>query len=382
MLRSITARAGAWLRGPRGLPSPPPPRPLAKGAFVAFVVPVDAAMRVNQGDRYSTAVASMRLRAIIPARQLAQWVPVWFVPLEDFLRDPGLSRLGAAGAVVIGKLPAPNILQRQAVLTELLERAAADRTGVPLYADMPDDLAALGKAMREPYLARYQKGLGASCTFVVPSRTLAEGIARDAKKGVAIIEDPYENPERPVRATASSPLRLMWFGNLGSVNAPMLENALAKLATEFRDSALILELVTRTTRQILGSIADRLRASHPNLDCRFVDWSLEATEGAFERCDFVLIPHELRQEWGRGKSHNRLVAAIRAGRLAIASPVPAYQELADYAWIGEDLAAGLRWAIGHPQEAEARVRAGQRHVEERFSPETIGRRWATVLGVT
>ena len=100
------------------------------------------------------------------------------------MRDPTLSRLGTAGGVIIGKLPAPVILQRRAVLTELLSRAAADRGGAPLYADMPDDLAALGKAMREPYLARYQRELGASCTFIVPFRTLGEAIARDAGNGV------------------------------------------------------------------------------------------------------------------------------------------------------------------------------------------------------
>lgn len=382
MLRSITAWAGAWLRGPRALPSPPPPRPFAQGAFVAFVLPVDAATRVNQADHYSTIIASMRLRAVIPARQLARQVPVWFVPLEDFVRDPSLSRLGTAGAVVIGKLPAPNIVTRQAVLSELLARAAADRSGVPLYADMPDDLAELGKVIREPYLARYQKGLGASCTLVVPTRTLGERISRYAKKGVAVIEDPYENRARPVRAAASSPLRLMWFGNIGEINAAMLENALARVAAEFRELPLRMEMVTRTeVRHVLDSIANRLRVVHPKIDVRVTAWSLEATEDALERCDFVLIPQELRQEWSRGKSHNRLVAAIRGGRFAIASPIPAYRELADYAWVGEDLAAGLRWAVAHPEEAAAQVRAGQRHIEERFSPEIIGRKWAAVLGV-
>ena len=34
---------------------------------------------------------------------------------------------------------------------------------------------------------------------------------------------------------------------------------------------------------------------------------------ALERCDFVLLPHEQDDPWVRGKSHNRLVAAIAAG---------------------------------------------------------------------
>ncbi len=382
MLRSIAARAEAWLRGPRTLPAPPPARPFPEGAFVAFVLPVDASARVNQTDRYVTEIASMRLRAAIPARRLAERVPVWFVSLDDFLRDPGLSKFGTAGAVVIGKIPAPGILKRQAMLSELLAHAASERSRVPLYADMPDDLAALGRAVGEPYLARYQRGLGASCTYIVPCRALGEGLARDAKRGVVIIEDPYENRARPVRVAPSSPLRLMWFGNLGQINRSLLENALAGIARAFRDTPLRFELVTRVdARDELDGIGRHLRAAHPECELRVTAWSQQATEDALERCDFVLIPQDFRKDWSRGKSHNRLVTAIRGGRFAIASPIPAYQELAEYAWIGADLAAGLRWARSHPEEAAARVRGGQAHVEARFSPENIGRKWAAALGV-
>jgi hypothetical protein len=382
VLKSIAARARAWLRGPRALPAPPPPRPFPEGAFVAFVLPVGSPVQVNQSDHYATIIASMRLRAIIPARQLAQRVPVWFVPLENFVRDPALSALGTAGAIVISKLPAPNILQRQAALSALLARASADRTGVPLYADMPDDLAALGRAIHEPYLAQYQKGLGASCTLIVPCRSLGEGLSRDAKRGLVIIEDPYENQVQPVRARPGSPLRLMWFGNLGDLNGRMLEDALAATVAPLRDMPLQLELVTRTdARDALDAISRRLRAVQPNCALQVTEWSLQATDDALGRCDFVLIPQDVRAEWSKGKSHNRLVTAIRGGRLAIASPIPTYQELAAYAWVGENLAEGLRWALTHPDEAAARVLAGQQHVEARFSPERIGRRWASVLGI-
>jgi hypothetical protein len=41
----------------------------------------------------------------------------------------------------------------------------------------------------------------------------------------------------------------------------------------------------------------------------------------------------------------------------------------------------VRWALGNPQEAVQRVREGQRYVEQRFSPDRIGRRWVEVLGL-
>ncbi|MDX1376364.1 MAG: hypothetical protein R3357_12405 [Burkholderiales bacterium] len=382
MLRSIAARAGAWLRAPRALPAPPPLRPFPQGGFVAFVLPVGASKQVNQSDAYVTEIASMRLRAVIPARQLAERVPVWFVSLDDFVRDPSLFRFGAPGAIVISKIPAPAILQHRDALGALLARAAAVTGGVPLFADMPDDLAALGRSVREPFLARYQKALGASCTFVVPSGTLGRRLARDARRGVVVIEDPYENRAGAVRVAPPARLRLLWFGNLGQLNAPMVAAALAGAAGALRWRPLELELVTRAAaRAELEAIGARLHAAHPDCALRVTAWSLEATEAALERCDLVLIPHETRAEWSAGKSHNRLVAAIRAGRVAIASPIPAYLELGEYAWVGDDLAQGLRWALSHPDEAAARVRTGQAAVEARFSPEVVGRKWAAMLGL-
>ncbi len=382
MLRSIAARMSALLRGPRELPVPPPVRPFPAGGFVAFVLPVGASTQVNQSDAYLTEIASMRLRAVIPARQLAQRVPVWFVSLDDFLADPGLGRFGTPGAIVISKLPSPAILQRQQALDALLARLASHAGGVPLFADMPDDLAELGRTVRQPFLARYQKGLGAACTFVVPSHALGTGLACDARRGMTVIEDPYENRASAVRVAPAAPLRLMWFGNLGGINAALVAESLAAAAAALREQQLELELVTRlAAREALEVISARLRAAHPACTLHTTAWSPEATEAALERCDFVLIPHDLRAAWTQGKSHNRLVAAIRGGRLAIASPIPTYLELKDYAWIGRDLAAGLRWALAHPDEAAARVRAGQVAVEARFSPQTIGRKWAAMLGI-
>jgi len=381
MLDSIAAGAARWLRA-RKRPAAPPRRPFPHGAGVAFVVQVEAPTRVNPDEAYDSSIASTRLRVIAPARQLARRVPVWLVPLEEFLRDPALSGLGNVGAVVVGKLPTQEMLRLRATLAELLARAGAPRPGTALYADLPDDLAALGKAMGAPFLAEYQKGLGACCTFIAPCRALAESVARDARRGIVVVEDPYETPQRAVRATASSPLRLMWFGNLGLVNAPALEAELAALAGRFRDTALHVEMVAHGDVAHLAHAMDaRLRAAHPDIEIGFTAWSLQATDEALQRSDFVLIPQDFRSEWGRVKSHNRLVTAIRGGRLAIASPIPAYRELADYARIGADLAAGLRWALARPEQAAARVLAGQRHVAQRFAPETIGRKWAAALGI-
>jgi len=380
MLRSLAGRITALLRRPSALPAPLTAGPLPVGGVVAFVLPIGATAQVDQSDAYITEVASTRMRAVIPARQLATRVPVWFVSLDDFIGDPSLARVGSSGAVVISKLPSPEILRRREALTALLARLAAHSDGLQLFADMPDDLAALGRRVQEPFLAHYQKGLGASCTFVVPCHALGEALARDARRGVVVIEDPFENRAGAVRVAPDSPLRLLWFGNLGGINVAMVANALAGVVATLRKRPVELELVTRiAARNELEAIGQQVRVAHRACALRVTPWSLEATEAALQRCDFVLIPHDMRAEWSRGKSHNRLVAAIRGGRFAIASPVPAYLELNDYAWVGENLAAGLRWALANPEAAEERVRAGQYAVEARFSPDQVGRQWAAAL---
>jgi glycosyltransferase involved in cell wall biosynthesis len=97
--------------------------------------------------------------------------------------------------------------------------------------------------------------------------------------------------------------------------------------------------------------------------------------------DIVLLPQETDTEWGRAKSHNRAVETLRAGRFAVASPIPAYLELAEFFWVGEDIAAGVNWALDHPGEAEARITDGQKYVAQRFAPDAIARRWIAALGI-
>jgi hypothetical protein len=79
------------------------------------------------------------------------------------------------------------------------------------------------------------------------------------------------------------------------------------------------------------------------------------------------------------KSPNRFTESVWAGRFVIAHPLPAYEELADFGWVGEDLLEGLQWYARNPGEAAARVRAGQHLVAERFTPQAVAKVWKAVL---
>ncbi|KPK06929.1 MAG: hypothetical protein AMJ64_08035, partial [Betaproteobacteria bacterium SG8_39] len=342
--------------------------------------------RTLSPDNVGTAeFASARLRLLIPAAELARrgGATVQLIPLT-LLRDarvfdaePRLTHL------VLGKMAAGFVQLNETLFRSVLTTLNDVREEVRVVADLSDDYAALADALGAPYLRTYQAALLEHHDIVVPCQAMQARFADEARGSVTVIEDPYESPvARPPRAAASDPLRLCWFGTLGTPNVEMVAGTLEQMTRGLRDTALQLEMVTHRARgEMVQELAARLARVHPAVQVTFTEWSLKNTWAAIERCDFVVLPQDHAGPAGRVKSHNRLVEAIRGGRLAIASPIPSYLELSDFAWVGEDLAAGLRWAMGHADEALQRVTAGQRAIEQRFSPAAIGAKWAQALGL-
>jgi len=305
------------------------------------------------------------------------------VPLEAFLADPTLASLGAARAIVLGKIPTDAVVRRERELRALLALLGARTLPVPVFADFSDDYAAMAAALGAPFLAEYQRGLAACCTLTVPCAALAERLGTERRGAIHVVEDPWESQRgNPPRAPRGAPLEMCWFGNIAPKTLPPVEAALRRIAARLDGAAATLAFVAAGNRRELAeALGARLRAAHPSFALRFLEWSRETTWHALERCDLVLLPQDHASEWGRVKSHNRLVEAIRAGRFAVASPIPSYLELAEFAWTGEDLAEGVAWALAHPDEAAARVARGQAQIAGRFSPEAVAAKWAAVLGV-
>jgi hypothetical protein len=235
----------------------------------------------------------------------------------------------------------------------------------------------------QPFPERYQRALASACELTVPCQALADRLAGVAKKGIRVIEDPWESPHsNPPRAAFREPLRVCWFGTLGPVNFQVVERGLLQIASGLAGKRVMLDVVTgEIRRDLVQRVAERLRGCNELVTTRFVPWSPEAAWRAIEACDVVALPQELGEGMGSVKSHNRLVETIRAGRLAVGSPIPSYLELSDYAWLGDDLGEGVLWALGHPRAALDRVRAGQAHIAGRFAPDIIGRKWASALDV-
>lgn len=353
------------------------------GDAVVFVSNIGRSMQVEATTSLESPSASSRLRVLTPIHALLPEVPVWVVAPEDLIRDPALDGFCRPRALVVTKFATQDLLRHPDRSARLLDALARWQGRVPLLADFSDDYAAVREGAGEAVLADYQSGLLEQCAVTVPCEALRAALAPGARHGIRVIEDPYERAQAgAVRVAPGTPLRLCWFGVLNAAALAVLEPALAGILRRFPALALSIELVTAAGA---GKEVDALRARLAPLHARWrlahQAWSREATWAALERCDFVLLP-QADDDWGRVKSHNRLVESIRSGRFALASPIPSYVELQAFARVGADLAEGLEWALGHRDEAIARLVAGQRAIEARFSPAVVGARWRAALGLT
>lgn len=328
----------------------------------------------------SSPLASVRLRCLIPAAALAtigrQSALLTLPELDDprvvaRLADPAIR-------IVVGKLSRPS-LERHA---DLCGRAIAALTRLsdqrPIHADLCDPLAEGGGVV-----ADYARFLLERCHLVVPNERMVAYVGPRSRHPVAIVEDPAETAEaRPPRFAPGETLTLVWYGTWSPSSAAMLSVLLADLADLDRPVALLVVAQADAAGQMadLETVAAIGAAAPRRIEHRV--WSAETMAAALDEADIAVVPQETRSPWGVLKSHNRLVEAIQRGRLAVASPIPAYQELAGGAWVGETLADGIRWALANPAAAEARIVEGQAEVARRFSPAAVARRWAEVTGDT
>ena len=352
---------------------------------VAFVVDAAPDSITLPGPRAPIpfhAMASMRLRALIPAHVLALGRPVHLVPPRVFAADPTLAAFGDLAAVIVGKLfPIGDLIRNPPVAEGLLARLRSTAARHPLLADLCDHLPAQGAVEGSDVPRGLVAGLGEIARLTVPTAALAAALAPHAQRGISVIEDPYEGPlGAPRGPSADGPVRLAWFGLITAETSRPLVAGLTRIARHGFGRRLVVEIVANPSAA--AGVASLARDLAPALEIVMTSWSPDAAQRALAGADAVVLPQDTEAAWARVKSHNRLVEAIRAGRIAIASPIPAYRELSDHAWVGDDLAAGLAWALGHPAEAEARVTTGQSAIERRFAPAAVGRRWSEVIDET
>lgn len=311
-------------------------------------------------------LASARYRALIPARALADLgVASRTLRLDGDAADrlAGVWDGAPPDAVVVSKC-------FRAEGLAVAERARA--LGVRVLVDFCDNHfghPALGPLMRR--LVALADGVVAS----TPEMARIVGQETGARAHLAV--DPYEGPAGEARfAPADGPLRLLWYGhpsNLGS-----LLQSVPDLASFAARRPIDLEVVSTVPEEIATRLVRLCAISGGRIRPVLTPWTPEAVWAGLAACDAVVIPI-VPDAQTVVKSPNRLVEAIRAGRLTVAQPLPSYLPLADGAFVVGRLSEGLRQAVADPAATEARIRVGQGRVEAHHAPAVAARQWAEAL---
>lgn len=323
---------------------------------------------LEQGPQGPTSkMASMRYRAIIPARELQRLGHEARIVVtgEGTWSDAEVDALRCDVAVISKSFNGS---------TE--ELAAKLRTrGARIVVDVCDDHFG-----HPEHGAHFERLLRLADRVVASTERMAEVLRERAGLESIVVSDPVEGVRRPVLFSPKPPFfRLLWFGNVisGMSLAERIGelHALAairpvRLAVMTAPAPPVLELVDRVNREAAAA-KSRVRVV-------FAEWSEPALAAALAGNEAVWIPSR-GGERESVKSPNRLLEALWAGRLVIADPVPSYLPFAPYVQVGKGLVAGVEEALRDPAMTAARLVGGQAAVERDHAPAVIGKRWAEAL---
>ena len=327
---------------------------------------VEGALEEREG-RLTSTLASVRYRVLSPAQALSEHgQQVRIVRYEAGQALDVLEPVLCVDVVVISKvLSAWNL--------ELVERARA--AGAKLVFDLCDDHFATDR-LAPTYFSLCERADRIVCSTDEMAVVTRQRTGRE----VLVIEDPYEAPVGEIRfAPSADRLRLLWFGH--PTNFDTLGTMIPRLAILAQELPLELHVVSDPAGTgIVSALAEVERQSNGRLRTRFTQWSEEATWQALADADLVVVPSSTGHR-KQVKSPNRVIEALRGGRFVAAYPVPSYRQFAEFAWLGEDVVQGIRWALRHPAEVRERIRRGQQYIEAKFSPAAIASKWDAALSV-
>lgn len=301
------------------------------------------------GEKFSTHLASSRYSAIIPAGILGGNVTAY--DPETLSADDFLKRYRPRALIFT-----------KAFDWRFIDLAkAARRRGIKTVATVVD----------WHFEKDFNKSLFAMTDLLVAqtsemARTIQELVGREA----VIIEEPYEGKRNFSRFAPDGPLKLLWYGSNNNLDG--LELALRQISRRAGNHVRL--LVICESAEKAHEVVQKTPESSSLIECQIHKWTPELQDMAIAETDIVLIPNPLTDK-KKVKGHNRLVAAINGGRLALASPLPQYLELGDFCWCGKDMADGIDWAVKNSGIVEKRVAVGQDYIDRRFSPKAVARRW-------
>lgn len=271
--------------------------------------------------RFGPQMASYRYRVQMPAEELGK--------LNGF--KVGINTTGDYDIVVLSKPARDDV-----VLAE-----QAKKEGAKLIVDVSDDHFSDGLSAVFHELAGMADGL------VVATDVMRDRVHKYVGKDAFVLGDAYEMPECKPHAEGKD---LVWFGHQVNLKA-------------LTDSTRLLK--GRPLRVVTG----------PKQIPETIPWSVDNLRDTLALSNIAIFPVSAGSEF---KSNNRLINAIRSGCFAVCDRHPSYLEFRPYVWVG-DFYTGLRWTDAFQSHLNDCVAAAQDYIRDKYSPETIGKQWASMM---
>lgn len=273
---------------------------------------------VHQGANSAT----YRYRALMPAQEVSK--------INGFRASVNTG----AGDIIVFSKP---------VHTDLGLAKAAKAEGAKVVVDLSDD------HFSHPVIGRLYADICQHADRIVcPTEVMREIVTKNLEIEPEVIGEPYEFDELPPHADGN---KFLWFGHKGNLPGLMM----------WKEHIKDLDLTVVTDKN------DRWP--------EYVPWSMEAMKENLASRNIVLLPVMKGAEY---KSSNRMVNAIRSGCFVVAQDHPAYREFRKFSWVG-NFATGVKWSRYFKSDLNDLVRAGQEYIRDRYSPETIGKQWASLF---
>lgn len=331
-------------------------------------------------DDFSPSIASVRLRALVPMRELGALG-------IDALRYERSRGPAAYRAIVFLKV-------RSAAGLKLAMQAKA--RGVRIVYDLCDNLHVKPAGRRQRRrLQVVDAFLRLADAVVLSSATLREQMMLhhpqlDGRSHV--IPDALEPLEHmPGRhdwignwhlrrlnhflARHSGALHCVWFGVTKADRRLPGTGQLAAAARHleiFAAQRPVTLTVISNRRMLYRSVSADWRIPH-----HFVPWSLATFPAALKAHDVAVIPVQV-DEFTRGKTVNRPATAIAAGLGVVADAIESYEELRPFIFL-DDWQAGLTHYSRTAPRSDPLVADARRHLQERYADRQIALLWRAVL---
>lgn len=334
-------------------------------------------------------LATVRYRGLIPAAELARLDPGMrpeVVPFTDLMRPDFDSRIDLL-VLHQPKKDTIKLVQQFPVLLGHLQ--AVRRHGGVVVIDVSDLKFSLEhhRAMVEEYgepaandYRKFLEGLFVNANgIVVPTVKLGELMqqAINLPLPIHVVGDPIEVQHQPARFAPGETLKLLWYGTLRA-HGPVMQKFFAT------DLPAIAAATPVDVHMVCEAVPDDVQAAvlgpfHRAANVRFTEWSVAALERALTECDIVVLPFALDSMSAVGKSNNRALQALYAGRFVAAHPIESYLEVGSFCGLDVSLPRIILAARANPAAALDMLQRGQSYVAERYTPAAIGGQWLAMI---